>query len=274
MKTLLVPALAPTDAFAREFRANPVTATSLPLAPSLPAPLRERVLRLWRGRQAVEYRSSMVFTQLAVQLVEANAPLEATSVMLRMAHDELRHADGCREVLRALGDEPPVEVDSHVATLARHADVSAEERALRNVLYTTCCSELVACARFVAALEDTTEPFFAAALKRLLADERLHAQFGFHYLVWAQPFLRDNPQVERSLGRYLAYAFAVLEGELAPAGHLHPIDAEARAVGLECPVQARELFAETMEDAVVPGLEAAGLPAARAWRERSLVVAR
>jgi hypothetical protein len=274
VKTLLVPALSPDEAFAREFRGSPAAPTPLPQAPTLEPALSERVIRLWRGRQAVEYRSSMVFTQLAVQLVEANAPLEATSVMLRMANDELRHADGCREVLRALGDDTPVEVNSSVATLAKHIDVTAGERALRNVIYTTCCSELVACARFVAALEDTTDPFFAAALKRLLADERLHAQFGFHYLVWAQPFLRANPQVEHSLGRYLAYAFAVLEGELAPAGHLHPIDAEGRAVGLECPVQARELFAETMEDAVVPGLEAAGLPAARAWRERSLVVTR
>ena len=273
MKTLLVPPLAPTEAFAREFRASSPSAPLLPV-PSLPLELRERLVRMWRGRQAVEYRSSMVFGQLAVQLVEANAPLEATSVMVRMANDELRHADGCREVLRALGNEAAVEVDSTVAPLAKHVDVSLEERALRNVIYTTCCSELVACARFVAALEDTTEPFFAAALTRLLADERLHAQFGFHYLVWAQPFLREHPEVTTSLGRYLTYAFAVLEAELAPSGHVHPLDDAGRAVGVECPVQARALFFETMEDAVVPGLEEAGLPAERAWRERSLVASR
>lgn len=272
MKTLLVPPLAPTDAFAREFRASPAAAAPLPPTPSLAPELRDRLVRMWRGREAVEYRSSMVFGQLAVQLVEANAPLEATSVMLRMANDELRHADGCREVRRALGDDTAVQVDSTVAPLARHADVSLEERALRNVIYTTCCSELVACARFVAALEDTTDPFFAAALTRLLADERLHAQFGFHYLVWAQPFLRAHPEVAASVGRYLTYAFAVLETELAPTGHVHPLDAAGRAVGLECPVQASALFFETMEDAVVPGLEEAGLPAERAWRARSLVV--
>ena len=153
--------------------------------------------------------------------------------------------------------------------LATHRGVSAEERALRNVIYTTCCSELVACSRFVATLDGTTDPFFRAAVTRLLADERLHGQFGFQYLAWAQPRLAENAALRDSLGTYLRLGFAVLEQELAPA-HVHPIDDAARAVGLECPVEAKELFYATMEEAVVPGLEAVGIAAEAAWKARTL----
>lgn len=226
---------------------------------------------MWAQRLVVEYRSSTVFSQLASQLIEANAPLEATTVMLRMAQDELRHAWGCREVLALLGSTGPFEVETSVEPLARHQGVSDFERALRNVIYTTCCSELVACARFVATLETTVDPFFREALTRLLTDERLHGQFGFEYLAWARPRLATDEALRRSLTRYLRLGFAVLERELAMT-HVHAIDDEARAVGLECPVEARELFFATIEEAVLPALDGLGLDAQQAWRTRSLDV--
>ena len=98
----------------------------------------------WAQRMAFEHRSSMVFSQLAQQLYEANATLDAKIVMMRMAQDELRHTTTCAEVLTALGAPAEVETTFEVAPLARHAGASAEERALRNVVYTTCMSEMVA----------------------------------------------------------------------------------------------------------------------------------
>lgn len=267
MKAPLSAPLAPADPIARAFRTNGVT--PLATSPGTYSPeLHERLVSMWRQRLAVEYRSSTIFTQLSVQLVEANAPLEMTTVMLSMAQDELRHAHGCREVLERLGHVAAVDVETSVDTLASHRGASPEERALRNVIYTTCCSELVACARFVATLETTTDPFFREAITRLLADERLHGQFGFQYVAWSQSFLASHGEVRASVSRYLRLAFATLERELAPA-HVHEIDDEARTVGLECPVEARELFFGTMEEAVVPALENVGLAAADAWKRRS-----
>lgn len=267
MKSPLEPALALGFPLEREFRDPDLS--PLPKPGTYAEPVLTKLRTMWRGRLEVEYRSSTIFMQLAPQLVEANAPLEATTVMLGMAQDELRHAHGCREVLAALGSHDAVEVERTVSPLATHRGVSAEERALRNVIYTTCCSELVACSRFVATLDGTTDPFFRAAITRLLADERLHGQFGFQYLAWAQPWLAANGAVRDSLTTYLKLGFAVLEQELAPA-HVHPIDAAERAVGLECPVEAKELFYATIEEAVVPGLEAVGIAAEQAWKTRTL----
>src|SRR5438128_5634440 len=69
----------------------------------------ERALSMWRQRMAVEHRSTTVFSNLAAQLFEANASLDAKLVMLRMAQDEIRHTETCGQVVRALGGEPRVE---------------------------------------------------------------------------------------------------------------------------------------------------------------------
>ncbi len=159
----------------------------------------ESVRKQWQFRMMVEHRSSMVFSQLAQQLFEANASLDAKVVMMRMAQDELRHTGTCAEVIEALGGEAEVEADLTVEPLARHGNATPEERALRNVIYTTCMSEMVACSRFVATLDRTTDPYMRDAMRRLLSDEILHGQFGFHYLAAWRPWLDEHPDVRASI---------------------------------------------------------------------------
>jgi hypothetical protein len=222
----------------------------------------------WTGRMRVEHRSSMVFSQLAQQLFEANATLDAKIVMMRMAQDELRHTGTCAEVLGVLGAPAEVEADLTVEPLARHPGASVEERALRNVIYTTCMSEMVACARFVATLDRTTDPYMRDMTRRLLADEVLHGQFGFHYLSTWRPWLDAHPEARAGLDRYLVHAFAVIEGELAPTPPFRALTAHEMALGADDGALAREVFYGTTEGAIVPGLEQLGLAAGKAWRER------
>jgi hypothetical protein len=222
----------------------------------------------WEFRMMVEHRSSMVFSQLAQQLFEANASLDAKIVMMRMAQDELRHTGTCAEVITALGGKAEVEASLTVEPLARHGNASPEERALRNVIYTTCMSEMIACARFVATLDRTTDPYMRDAMRRLLSDEILHGQFGFHYLAAWRPWLDAHPDVKASVERYLVHAFAVFETELAPQGTFAPLSSEEMQLGGDDPALAREVFYGTVEHAIVPGLENQGLAAGIAWRER------
>jgi hypothetical protein len=222
----------------------------------------------WRGRMTVEHRSSTVFSQLAHQLWLRNAPLDTKIVMLRMAQDELRHTATCAEVVSTLGGAPSAEVDLVIQPLAEHRGVPIEERVLRNVLYTTTLSELVACARFSATLERTTEPYLRHALRRLLSDEVLHAQFGFHYLSIEKEWLAAHPDRVASIERYLIHAFAVIEEELAPKPPFPRMPAALAALGCEDPAEARDVFYATMEGATAPGIARFGIDAPRAWRER------
>ncbi|MGE3636083.1 MAG: hypothetical protein AB7P00_39640, partial [Sandaracinaceae bacterium] len=57
-----------------------------------PASVAEARVR-WKKRMVDEYGSTTVFSALVAQLVEANAPLDASAVTLEMAHDECRHAE-------------------------------------------------------------------------------------------------------------------------------------------------------------------------------------
>lgn len=234
-----------------------------------PAETVAKVREQWRTRMVFEHRSSTVFSQLAGQLQEANATLDAQLVMLRMSQDELRHTGTCAEVVRALGGEPEGEADLTVAPLARHEGESAEQRALRNVIYTTCLSEMVACARFVATLDRMSDPYLREVNRRLLADEVLHGQFGFHYLDASREWLDPRPEERAALTRFLVVAFAEIERELAPQGSFEPLTEAEIALGADDPAQAREVFYGTMTGAVIPGLERFGVDASSAWKDRA-----
>lgn len=229
----------------------------------------ESAREAWTFRMAAEHRSTAVFGALALQLIEANASIDAKVVMLRMAQDELRHTETCGHVVRALGGDGSCLVDVSVEPLATHRGVTPEERALRNVLYTTCLSEMVAIARLVDEVENTRDPFLRDAARRLLADEVLHGQFGFHYLEALRPWLASHDEVRASLERYLQHAFAILEGALAA---LDPsprtLSEDEIALGLQTNARGREIFYATIEHAVVPGLARFDLDAQRAWSTR------
>ena len=218
--------------------------------------------RFWRARTRAEYRSVPVFLGLAAQLHEAGATLDAQTVMLRLAQDELRHTEICAGLLEALGDEAKDPVDTVSPPLAAHAGCSPEERVLRNVIYACCLSEMVAVARLVDSLEWVTEPRIRQILRSLIADEVLHGQFGFLYLEAVAP----DGETCASLATYLVHAFAILEQEMiyraAPASN------EARRLGVIDGPRACEVFYGAMESAIIPGLERFGIAAGRAWTTR------
>ncbi len=232
----------------------------------------DQATRFWRARMAAEHRSVAVFLLLGAQLIEANAALDAKTVMLRLAQDELRHTEICGAMLGALGAEPRVELDVAVAPLAAHAGCSPAERALRNVLYTTCLSEMIAVARLTDALEHTEDETARAVTRAVLTDEVMHGMFGFHYLSANRAVLDADADLRASLDHYLVHAFAVLEREMVTApGTRRTPTREAMALGVLDPDRSRDVFYATIEHAIVPGLERHGLAAAAAWRDRRLL---
>jgi hypothetical protein len=230
-----------------------------------------RARGLWLDRMVNEYTSTTVFSQLAGQLVEANATLDATAVALRMGQDELRHAEICAGVVRAMGGEARRARDTRVVAIARHPGASDEERALRNVIFTTCLSEMNSVSYFVAALERMRDPYLRGVTRRLLADEVLHGRFGFSYLEAWSPWLDAHPEVRAGLAGYLRFAFAVVEREFTQGelGRFAPLP-DDDALGVLPPSFSAETFRRTMIDAVVPGLERFGIAAGDAWRRRAL----
>jgi hypothetical protein len=161
--------------------------------------------------------------------------------------------------------------DTTLPTIARHPGCSAEERALRNVVFTTCISEMNSVAFFVTSLDQMTDPYLREVTRQLLADEVLHGSFGFAYLEAWTPYLDEHPSVRRSIAGYLRFAFAVAEREFArDDGARVNLSRDELALGVVDAGTAAQVFRSTMADAVVPGLARFGIDAEEAWRRRSL----
>jgi hypothetical protein len=152
-----------------------------------------------------------------------------------------------------------------------HADCGPEESVLREIIHGCCPSEIVNVARLAKAVGEVGDPFVRDALRLLLADERLHAQFGFYYLESRRAWLDDHPKVVRSLERFLRYAFASLEQRMGavPFGACPCTEAEL-AIGLPDLTERSRTFQEAILNASVPGLERFGIEAGAAWRERTM----
>ena len=142
------------------------------------------------------------------------------------------------------------------------------EAVLRNVISICCLSETVAVALIGAERFAMPPSELRDLLTRIWADEIGHARFGWRLLARLAPTL--DPATRERLGDWLAVAFAHLEDhELAhlPLASCPPPDGVV--YGLCNGADARRLFADTVARAIVPGLAAHGLPAARAWRNRA-----
>jgi hypothetical protein len=230
----------------------------------------QRAQDVWRNRMGTEYGSTTVFSQVAGQMVEAGATLDTTAVMLRMAQDELRHTRTCGDVVIALGGEARLNREAVLPTVAKHANVSREECALRNVIYTTCISEMFSVAYLTTSVELCKDPYLRGATRMLLSDEILHGRFGFAYVEAWQAWLTDHPEARDATGRYLQYAFAVAEREFGSWPRHAPLTEDELALGLVSSEVAHDLYAQTMRVAVVPVLEGLGLAAEQAFRTRTL----
>lgn len=238
------------------------------VAPAVHAPeaVRRRAIATWRGRMVNEHGSSRVFEQLAAQMQRAGFDEAAVAACAAFAEEERTHGILCGAVVEALGGEA-VAPALPEADLPEHDDVDPVEAVLRNVLSVSCLSESIAVSLIGAERMRMPEGELRALLTRIYADEIGHARFGWGLVTRLVPDL-DAAARER-LGDYLAVAFAHLEAhELAHLPVTGPLPDRAEDLGLCDGAEARELFYATVREAIVPRLEALGLPAARAWRTR------
>ncbi len=229
--------------------------------------------RSWLERMRREHHSAAVFSNLLPQLMEAEAPLDFKMVALRMSMDELRHAALAAGVVTLLGGEPALETDLRVAPMPIHEKCTPIERALRNVLFVGALNETIGVAVLTEERHLVKEPVIGAVLTQLIGDEVNHAKLGWLYFAEVWPRF-SNEQRERT-SAYLPYAFAHLERTLlTPMAQLRfepELREELSALGLSSPQDLRELFQATVEAAVLPPLDDAGLRATEGWHERARV---
>ena len=173
--------------------------------------------------------------------------------------------------MRAFGAEAVATAEPTLRQIAVHPGLDPVERTMRNVMFVGCLAETVAVALISEERELATEPFVRAIFSRILADEVIHARFGWGYLAHCIATL-DGAARERT-AEYLRSAFAYLErNEIALLPRFPPMPAELAAqresIGLCTGSLAQDLFYETVESVIVPRLMDLGIDARTAWRTR------
>ncbi|MCB9760028.1 MAG: ferritin-like domain-containing protein [Alphaproteobacteria bacterium] len=229
--------------------------------------LRAPAIGTWRGRMINEHGSARVFEALADQLDAAGIAADRVARCRAFAAEERHHGVLCGAVVEALGGEARAEVPEPPA-YPLHEDAGPLEAALRNLLSVSCLSETVAVALIGAERLEMPEGPLNELLTRIYAEECGHCNFGWRLLRELLP--DQDAALKERLGEYLVVAFAHLEKhELAHLPLAASFPPEGAAVGLCSGRDARALFYATLQDVIVPGLEALGLPAARAWDRRA-----
>ncbi len=231
--------------------------------PDLPA-LRGSAIATWRARMVNEHGSARVFEGLALQLAAAGLS-DLADEAAAFATEERNHGVLCGAVVESLGGAAVAEIERGDAFPLHEDAASPLEAAVRNLLSICCLSETVAVSLIGAERLEMPEGQLRELLTRIYADEVGHARFGWRALGRIAPTL-DGAATAR-LGAYLAVAFAHLEEhELAHLPEAAAPPPEGVAYGLCNGRDARSLFFATVDDVILPALEAHGLPARAAWK--------
>lgn len=156
-----------------------------PSAPSEKEPPASAAVREeWLRRVEAEYHSCAFAQHLTLWLIQVGASPELISAGLRIAADELAHAQLSHEVFLAAGGTGQLHLGRERLQLRRDESVPLEHDALRACLELFCLGETVAVPLFKNLRQGTTVPVARLVLDRVLVDEVRHRDFGWTLLAW------------------------------------------------------------------------------------------
>ncbi|MDB4975015.1 MAG: hypothetical protein JWN48_3356 [Myxococcaceae bacterium] len=153
----------------------------------------DQVRSEWLRRIEAEYHSAACTQHLALWLTQLGAPPEIIQLALRIAADELDHAQLCADVYREAGGQGAPLLTRESLCLPRSAGEPLELDVLRVAVEQFCLGETVAVRIFSRMRAQATTPCVRRALARILRDEVVHRDFGWTLLEW----LLTTPMADR-----------------------------------------------------------------------------
>lgn len=193
----------------------------------------------WRRRTEAEYRSLAATQHLTLWLVQAGASPDLIRAGLRIAADELLHAELSHQIYCAAGGASLPQLPREELALPPRGSVTLESALLRHGVELFCLGETVAVPLFSALRKHATVREVHGVLSRILRDEVRHRDFGWTLLSWLLetphgPTLRlelasELPaMLERLWNSYALPASAVARTELSEAEHAWGLMAPGR----------------------------------------------
>lgn len=227
----------------------------------------EAVRNEWLRRVEAEYRSAARTQHLTLWLIQIGASPDLVRAGLRIAGDEIVHAEMSHRVFLAAGGEGGPRLARESLELVRRPNDPLEYDVARTAVEIFCLGETVAVPLFKELREPCSVPVARRALDRILRDEVRHRDFGWTLL---DSLVQDTPlaDVLRALiVRELPGWFAGLRAAYAPAETSAESKASPaeRAWGLMPVALYRSSVDKAFRRDFVPRFARAGIDAQAAW---------
>jgi hypothetical protein len=232
----------------------------------VPPPASDAVRNEWLRRVEAEYRSATITQHLTLWLMQVAASPDLLHAGLRIAEDELVHAELSMDTYTAAGGAAGPTLARESLGLRRRESDPLEWDVLRVGVEVFCLGETVAVPLFKNLREGCTVEIARRALDRILVDEVRHRDFGWTLLEW---MLLDTPHGEALRGlidRELPMWFQRIRASYgAAAGRDGTIPEGDQAWGLMAPSRYAEVLERTFERDWLPRFARLDIAAAPAW---------
>jgi hypothetical protein len=219
-----------------------------------------------------EYLAVEGFSRLTGSLAHHGAPFDLIAAAASIPSDEIAHAEIAVRMAALCADKQRDEVDLEVRKMRPKGDsaIFSIEELDRVMTLTSAVGETISAALLSACGAQASDPVARALFDTIVADEVRHARLGWYYLEWRAPRWSASEHgriaaIVREHVRGLEVRFG--RGRDAPRGSKK----SARALGVLATAPQRETVAEVVEEQIVPALDALGMDAGSAWRERKRV---
>jgi hypothetical protein len=187
----------------------------------------------WLRRVEAEYRSAAITQHLTLWLMQMGASPDLVRAGLRIASDEITHAEMSHVVYGRAGGEATPSLARETLELPRRTGEPLEHDVARVGVEIFCLGETVAVPLFKELRQECTVPAARRALDRILRDEVRHRDFGWTLLEWLLDLPIAGP-LRALITRELPGWFRALRGAYAPQRRAREpsMTADERAWGL------------------------------------------
>jgi hypothetical protein len=231
-------------------------------------PASDAVRDEWSRRVEAEYRSAAIAQQLTLWLIQMGASPDLLHEGLRIAGDELVHAELSFNTFAAAGGKQVRALSRESLALRTKPNEQLEESVTRWGVEVFCLGETVAVPLFKVLREKCIVPTAREALDRVLRDEVRHRDFGWMLLEW----LVEQPcekLVRGVVERELPSMFARIRRSYAPVGGelKKKIPDDDRSWGLMPIARYRSVLERTVDRDYRPRFARLGFDADPAWKK-------
>lgn len=230
-------------------------------------PASDAVRREWLRRVEAEYRSAAITQHLTLWLIQIGASPDLVRRGLRIAGDEITHAEMSHRTYAAAGGRDMPAIVRESLGLVRQEDDPLEHDVARVGVEVFCLGETVAVPLFKELREGCSVPIARRALDRVLRDEVRHRDFGWTLLAWLMEH-PEAPALRAVIEAELPQWFSRLRASYAPrprGDREPPVREEDRAWGLMPVAAYRAAVEKTFARDWHPRFAKLGFDARAAW---------